>query len=227
MSTRAGGWSSHPFNSLNLGFKAGDDPCVVERNRESFFKLIGVPRDALAIPGQIHSHHVRTAAHPGSFPETDALITDRRGIYLVVSVADCPPVFLYSPEGHVIAVVHSGWRGTLDRIAARTVVEIEDGCSCNPEGIIAVIGPSIGPCCYEVGEDVASMFDGRFLTGSAKGGHRLNLWEAVKQQLIESGLNPKNIFNPEVCTCCNQNIFYSHRGSGGKTGRMLGIIGLK
>jgi len=163
----------------------------------------------------------------------DGFITAVPKIPLLVRVADCVPVLLYEPDKRALAVVHAGWKGTAGGIAARAAVLMVEHCQCDLKKIRAGIGPSIGPCCYEVQQDVADCFRNavgrkRFLMPEAADNtFSLDLQEANRQQLIESGLEPGLIELSWLCTACNSNLFFSHRGEKGKTGRFALIAGLR
>ena len=221
-STRRGGISQSPFDTLNLGDRTGDCEKNVKENRDRFFQSIGVKPEKLAIPVQIHGNNIVPVEAPGVYPETDGLITDVPEICLVVQVADCLPVYLYDPIHRAIGLVHTGWRGTYQKIVTLAIQNMGSNFGTRPEDILVFFGPSIGPCCYEVGIDVSQHFPGNEMQGK-----RLDLWKANRNLLIESGIPVDNITVSGLCTACYSDWFFSHRRSGGKTGRMMGIIGLK
>ena len=228
VSTRQGGVSTAPYDSLNLGRATADDERSVRENKRRLLGALGVSEERVVVPAQVHEGKVAVVTEPGYYPRTDALITDAAHLYLAITIADCIPLFLYDPQLKAVGVVHAGWRGTLIGIARRAVELMQRVMGCRPEGIRAAIGPSIEAACYPVDRDVAQKFDGRFVLTDEDGGPRsLDLWAANEAQLIEAGLSPSNIMNPRLCTSCRTDIFFSHRASGGKTGRMLGIIGVR
>lgn len=182
--------------------------------------------------------------------KADALITRKRGIALVMSTADCVPLMFYDPRAEAIGVAHAGWRGTARGIAAATVAAMVEQFGSRPADIRAGIGPSIGPCCYEVSEEVRQLFLGqrafeelpteerfRELVAeaavfeiaqlTARASLRLNLWETNYNQLLLSGLAPEHIELPDMCTSCLKERFFSHRADQGLTGRFPTILALR
>ncbi len=221
-STRKGGVSQKPFDTLNLGDRCGDDEKSVQENRHRFFQLLGIKHDELAIPVQIHGNHILQVTTPGIYPETDGLITDVPGVCLVIQVADCLPIYLYDPVHRAIGLIHAGWRGSAQKIVVEGLSAMKFSFKTRTEDLSVFLGPSIGPCCYEVGTEVSRHFPENVMQGN-----RLNLWKMNQNLLIESGVSSDNITVSGLCTVCYPDWFFSHRKSGGKTGRMMGIIGLK
>jgi YfiH family protein len=164
--------------------------------------------------------------------ECDALVTNLPGIPLLVRVADCVPIVLYDPVRGVVAAVHAGWKGTLAGIASGAVSEMAARYGCRPGDVLAGIGPSIGACCFEVDEDVADLFRagfngaGRCMMMNCRA-TTIDLPEANRLQLLESGLRPDNIEAAGLCTSCRSDVFFSHRGEQGKTGRFGLFAGLR
>jgi polyphenol oxidase len=165
---------------------------------------------------------------------TDALLSNSDGVFICVQVADCVPVLLYDPVKKVIGAVHAGWRGTLKKITGFAVKQMADTFECKPSDILAGIGPSNGPCCYEVGGDVKNEAIKSF--GSIKdiiretkiaGKYIFDQWQANYNQLIECGLKEQNIEFSEICTQCQHNDFYSSRAGNGLTGRFMAGIMLR
>jgi len=222
-STRKGGVSPAPLG-LNLSFKVGDDAANVRKNRELFFGPLGIPLDRLAIPGQVHGGTVRRAENPGDYPETDALVTDRPGLFLCVSVADCVPILLFDPARNVVGAVHAGWRGSAAGITGTAVRTMVEAFGTNPGEILASIGPSASSCCYVVGPEVAARFDAGFRAGR-NGGVYLDLKEANRAQLVLAGVPHGNIEVSPHCTISEPDLFHSHRRDGAQSGRMMGVIG--
>lgn len=220
-STRKGGVSLAPYDSLNLGYNTKDNPLFTDENRNRFFHLLRISSDQLAIPQQVHGTRIEVAERPGMYPETDAILTHIPGIVLVIQVADCVPIFLYDPVRRVIGLVHSGWKGSREKLAFQVVHFFCQKFGSHPSDIFAWMGPSIGPCCYEVGPDVASYFPGYVNVG------KLDLWTWNRDLLIQAGLDSNHIRLSRLCTACHSEWFFSHRKSGGETGRMMAILGLK
>lgn len=158
--------------------------------------------------------------------ETDGVITTSRNICLVIQTADCVPVLLYDPVKHIAASIHSGWRGTAKHILKKAIIRMQNEFMCEPADIICCIGPSAGPCCYEVREDVLSSFYSgfnnpkEFFIPLAKDKYRADLWKANKSMALSCGLSETNIETSEICTICNSDMFYSARVHKEKAGRM-------
>jgi polyphenol oxidase len=158
--------------------------------------------------------------------DTDGLITSSKNICLVAQTADCVPVLLYDPIKHIAAAIHSGWRGTAKQILKKAINKMQNEFMCEAGDIICCIGPSAGPCCYEVGEDVQSAFSGEFINPDeffiplSKGKYRADLWKANKSLALSCGIPELNIETSEVCTICNSDMFYSARVHKENTGRM-------
>ncbi|MBO8142750.1 MAG: peptidoglycan editing factor PgeF [Firmicutes bacterium] len=235
---RRGGVSLSPYDSLNLGFHVGDDPARVRENRRRACEALGVSPGSLVVAQQVHGARVavvtredagRGAEEPaGAVPGADALITADAGPVLAGLYADCVPVLLFDPKTPAAGLVHAGWRGTAQVIAARAVEAMREAFGTRPEDCLAAIGPSIGPCCYEVGSEVADRFGPSARRYFMRKGGRwhLDLWQANREALEAAGLPAAAIWTAQVCTCCRSDLFFSHRGSGGRTGRMAALIGL-
>ncbi len=234
-STRHGGLSSLPSNSLNLGHVPWDGREHVEENRRRFLDALQISPDWLTTLSQKHSadFHIISAKAPqwnGTTPG-DALITKSKEVALAVLVADCFPILAADPETGAIACIHSGWRGTLGRILLRTLRGMERFLSCDPERLMVAIGPGIRSCCMEVGAEVAASFDREYgnsdlLLHPARRPekHLLDLPLALHQQLRTAGVPPENVFDLGLCTHCNTGEFFSHRAECERTGRMMAVI---
>ncbi|MFO7890097.1 MAG: peptidoglycan editing factor PgeF [bacterium] len=218
-STRKGGVSTYPYDSLNLGFDTEDQYCNVFENRKKFFNAIGVSEEKAAIPKQVHGDKIEVITRPGLYPATDGLITRAPGVVLTVQTADCVPVFLYEPVKRIIAAVHAGWRGTCKKIVIKTIGIMVKKFSLKTENIFAFLGPSIGSCCYKVGDKVKQKFPAEYIHNSY-----LDLWSYLHDQLIEAECISENIYISRLCTACYPEWFFSHRRDKGKTGRMLAFI---
>jgi len=238
ITTRAGGMSLPPYDSLNLGLHTADNSDDVRANRALLAKETGIGKEKFLYASQVHSGDVKIIDSKAigngvlsSNPRTDATITDLPGICLMVMVADCVPVLLYDPVKKVSAVIHAGWRGTVHKITSNTIQSMVGHFGCDPADILAGIGPSIGPCCYEVGEDVTEFVEQSFGTtqdylirkkDSSK--PHFDLWYANQKQLADNGVKPENIETSALCTMCNSETFFSSRASGGITGRFAAGI---
>jgi YfiH family protein len=238
-STRTGGISTGSYYSLNLGFKSGDDIACVKRNFELLCDAAGFSREDLVLSDQVHGDRYRIVGRKDRGKGTvidsdivgvDALITNERGVALCIFTADCVPVFLYDRENKAAALCHAGWRGVAGDIVLKTVDAMKASYNSSPKDMTAAIGPSIGPCCFNVGTDVAGVFEKMFpdtdnIVMGAAGGCRVNLWNAVNQQLKSAGVKESDIICSGLCTsCCSE--FYSYRRDRGKTGRMISILQL-
>jgi YfiH family protein len=213
-STRVGGVSEGPYASLNLGRLTGDDVEHVDENRRRLCDEVGASVERLALNRQIHSAHVHRA-EPGSRGRPgDGLWTDEPDLPVVAMTADCLPIVLARTNGErpAIAVLHAGWRGLLAGIVA-------EGVRALGGRLQAAIGPAIGPCCYEVGSEVAQPFAARF--GSAVvPGRNLDLWSAAERVLRDAGVDV--VERVDLCTACNPELFFSHR----RTGKPRGVQGV-
>jgi len=237
--TRTGGVSAKPYDSLNLAFHVGDSPEAVIENRKRVCHILGAEIDNMVTAKQVHGTNVAVIeeghfglgaySYDTSVPDTDGLVTDRPGLLLATFYADCVPVFIYDPVKKVAATVHAGWKGTLARIGAAALNKMAAVFGCDPSDCLVGIGPSIGPCCYEVDAAVIGLFRREFpgldiLNNTGEDKARLNLWEANRNIMAEAGIRPDNVELAEICTCCHQNLFFSYRGGQGQTGRMGAFI---
>jgi len=222
--TRDGGVSEPPWDRLNLGGFVGDDP---ERVAENWRRLERATGLAFARVKQVHGARVvRAGRATPPVEEADGILSDAVGVAACVSVADCVPVLLADPESGAVAAVHAGWRGTLSRAAAHGIVALRE-LGAPADRLIAAIGPSIGPCCYDVSRDLADRFREEFGAEVASGGERprLDLWRANARVLAEAGVRPDRIDVLRRCTSCERDLFFSHRRDAGRTGRQMAYIG--
>ena len=243
ISTRQAGVSKKPYDSLNLAFHVGDDAASVWRNRVIFANSLGLKAEDIVSPQQVHGSHVLrvTAEHRGrgarsyetAIGETDALITDEPGLPLLLCFADCTPVLFLDPEHKAVGIAHAGWKGTMQRIAQRTLEAMSREFKTEPSECLAGIGPAIGSCCYEVGEEIVDAcrreFPGKAekLLSSKEGKPHFDLWAANRLQLLEAGMQPQNIESAGHCTACERPWYFSYRADGGVTGRIAAIIALQ
>ncbi|NLO89347.1 MAG: peptidoglycan editing factor PgeF [Clostridia bacterium] len=241
--TRKGGVSSPPFDSLNMALHVGDEKEKVLFNRKMVSEALDIPLGDFTSGEQVHGDKVVvvTKEHRGrgghdlkdAIPGTDALITGERDVALTAYFADCVPIYILCPQDRKIGIVHAGWKGTALGIAGKTVKTMKEAFGIKERDCMAFIGPSIGPCCYTVGENVFMQFSHRF--GKSRDGFfkelfqgqwSLDLWSANKLDLISSGLKPQNIFISGLCTCCCGDLFFSYRREKGNTGRMAAVFKL-
>ena len=236
VSTRIGGLSPPPYESLNLGFHVEDSDETVLKNRQRLAENVGIPLSDFTIAKQVHSGTVTivTEAMRGygaadlntAVDETDAMVTDVPGLCLTVLMADCVPVLFFDPQKGVVAAVHAGWRGTVKLAAQNTVNILKQKFDCKPPDILVGIGPSIGPCHYEVGPEVIAQVedtfggtDGYINNETPDGKGYFDLWEANKRQIMETGIPAQNIEVAQICAYCNAHLFFSERHQRGRTGR--------
>ncbi len=231
--TRRGGVSQHPFDSLNMGSGSGDDPGNVRKNRELITSALGMPGARIKTVTQVHGDDIYVLREPDAArPHNgyDAIMTDLRRVPIGVLTADCAPILLYDPKRAAIAAVHAGWAGTVKGIAGKAVSEMGNHFGSRPENLFASIGPSIGPCCYEIDSKVFDPLErympdyaAELVTDSRPEHWFLDLWKANRRILERAGMRSERIYVFGVCTACNPEKFYSHRKSGGRAGRMMAL----
>ncbi len=242
-STRLGGVSEGPFRSMNLNFKRGDDPEKVMENYHRFCQAAGFSFDSLVSSSQDHHTFVRKVTkadwgigitRPHDIESVDALVTNEPGVTLVTHYADCTPLYFVDPEQKVIALAHAGWRGTIGKIGEAVVECMEEEYGCDPSDIIAVVGPAIGPCCYEVDTPVFEQFasltelkPAYFTRSLGHGKYLVDLKETNRRMLLDAGLMSINISISDICTKCCSELIYSHRASGGQRGGAVAMMCLK
>ena len=256
-STRPGGISSLESEKvLNLGFMEWDTHENVLENRRLFQVALGAGDLDLIPLKQIHSDVIRVfplqaAANPC---KGDASATNRPGFLLGIQTADCVPIILVDPKKRAVAAIHAGWRGTLARITQKAVGQMQFEFGSKPSDLLAAIGPSIGPCCYEVAADFVTKFTAQFADAAdyfdeprsgeepnplqwlnmKPPGHQpppknvhFDLRKANRSQLVAAGPLAKNIYVSDLCTACHTSILFSHRGEGPLSGRLMSAIGLR
>lgn len=226
--TRSGGISTPPYNSLNLSFGVGDEKENVSQNRERIKRLLGI--ESLVSGKQVHGDRIYTASKIQADHEEegcDALITRQTGVGLMIQQADCQAVLLHDPVQQVVAAIHNGWRGSAANIIARTVNQLVLDYSVRPRNLLAVISPSLGPCCAEFvnheQELPLSMHSFQIRADY------FDFWAISVQQLEECGILQRNIESSAICTACNSDFFSYRRAKrygNGITGRNGSIIAL-
>lgn len=242
--TRKGGVSEGFLASLNLGMNRGDEPGRVMENYRRVAAAFRTDTSHFVLSHQTHGTSVIVVreedagmgiARPMEWESADGLVTDVPGLVLGVFTADCVPVLFVDPVHRAVGACHSGWRGTVGRIAAGTVRRMHEALGTDPADVLAGIGPSICQEHYEVSEDVAEHFRREFsgheeelLRYEGNPGHlQLDLWEACRITLLEAGIPEENISVTDICTACNPELLFSHRASKGKRGNIGAFIMLR
>lgn len=241
-SSRLGGVSHGPYESLNLALHVDDDYYNVIENRRRYLDLFALPLENMVCCEQVHSNSVAIvdnedqgcgALDQGSvLPGFDAMVTAAPGVMLTTFYADCVPIFFFDPLQRVVAIAHSGWKGTMGRIAANTVGVMKNNFSSSTRDMEAFIGPGIGSCCFRIGEDLAQKvkeelpeLDG--ILNWNQGRYTWDLRLTIKLMLREIGLTSDNVIDCNFCTACDPENFFSYRRDQGRTGRMAAVIALK
>lgn len=209
---------------FNMSKSVGDDPAIVDTNRETFFNQLGLKASKVILQKQIHSDIINIVNRNTELLESDGMITCEPGIGLGVSAADCVPLFIYDKMNRIIAGVHSGWRGTREKILQKTVVRMKKEFSSIPENLFVFIGPCISVENYQVGEETASYFDKDVLVYKDSKVY-LDLKKANFNMLKEESIPEKNIEISRLCTF-NEDYLHSYRREGEKSGRALGVISI-
>jgi polyphenol oxidase len=228
---RRGGKSAGAFGGLNLSFRVGDDPALVKDNFCDVKKAVGVHNLKVVTMKQVHGDRIADVADSNikEIGEADGMVAERPGIFLGVLTADCAPILFAVPELKLAAVVHAGWRGTLAGIAPKMVRHLKERYGVAPERIEAALGPTIGPCCYEIGADVAGPLiekcgDAAKTSMHARRGRQfLDIRELNRCQLEAAGIAPRRIAVVGPCTSCDKDFFSYRRDK--VTGRQLSLIG--
>lgn len=246
--TRLGGVSGQEkgqehLSSLNLSFTRGDRPENVRENFRRVADELGVTADRFVFTDQTHTDHVRvvTEADAGcgltrerTYQDIDALVTDVPGLVLSVFVADCVPVAVVDPVRRAIGLAHSGWRGTVAGITEKMIRCMTAQYGSDPKDLVCAIGPSICRDCYEISEDVAEQFarafaghESEILTDKHNGHYQLDLWKANELVLRRAGVPAAHISVTGICTCCNKDVLFSHRGAHGMRGNLGAFLMLR
>jgi YfiH family protein len=225
VTTRHGGVSQGRCESLNTSYSVGDSDANVNENLRRATESVGAQRDDLFTAYQVHGRAVtRVERDTPPRPKCDVLITGSPDKTLMLRYADCTPVLLADTRRNVIGMVHAGWRGSAVRAAGAAVEALGEAFGSNPRDLVAGIGPAIGPCCYEIGDDVVTAFADRPWLFANR---RLDLWEANRQALVEAGVPGEQIEVARVCTQCESERFFSHRANHGQpAGRFAALIRL-
>ncbi|SEP89671.1 conserved hypothetical protein [Lachnospiraceae bacterium RM5] len=242
--TKKGGVSKGYYSSLNLSFTRGDEKEDVLKNYHLLAEKIGEDIEKFVSSNQTHTNNIRiiTGEDAGngivkeqSFIDVDGMLTNEKGIVLFTYYADCVPLFFADPVKRVVGMSHSGWRGTVKKIGAKTVDMMVEKFGCDRNDIITAIGPSICKDCYEVSLDVIDEFRKIFDEDRIKeisvdkgNGHfMLDLWKANEYILMDAGILKEHIENRRICTFENSDVLFSHRATNGKRGNLAGFISLR
>lgn len=239
--TRQGGVSEGSYASLNLGLYSGDKPENIKENFSHLGNFTKINPEKIFLPYQTHGDEVlvidsdflekNKSEQQIELHGKDALISNQPNVYMGVSTADCVPILLYDPVQKAVAAVHAGWRGTAQLIAGQAIRQMTNAFGCKPENLVGVIGPSISPAVYEVGEELIRPFGTNgFIIDRifrhSEGKIQLDLWQANEDVLVRYGMRQENIEIACRCTFSEQDTFFSARRLGIKSGRMISVIGM-
>jgi polyphenol oxidase len=224
VSTRLCGNDEPPFY-FNLSYRVGDKKEKVRENRKIFFGGLGIEEDAVSFQRQTHSVNSNLVSGPKFFEDSDALYTNLKNNFLAVSIADCIPVLLYEPDKKIIAAIHSGWKGTLNKITTVTIEKLKKEFSIDAGKIYAYIGPGISVKNFEVRKDVADLFTDD-VKNFRSGRYFIDLKKHNCMQLQELGVKRDKIEISDYCTFEEKELFHSYRRDRDKSGRMLAVIGI-
>lgn len=242
-STREGGVSKEHLSTMNLGFSRGDLESNVLENHKIISEAIGFDYKNIVTTNQTHTTNVRIVTEkdkgkgiitPRDYSDVDGLITNVRNLPLATYYADCVPLYFLDTKNKVIGLSHSGWKGTVNKIALVTVNIMKENFGTDSKDVIACIGPSICQSCYEISDDVAKEFmvafkghEKEILIDKGNEKYQLDLWKANVLNFVESGIELSNIAVTDICTCCNKDILFSHRGLKGMRGNLAAFLMLK
>lgn len=240
--TRVGGVSQGIYNSLNTSLVKEDSEENVRRNLELLCSAIDIDYTRLVHSKQTHEDNIRVVTEEdigkgitvsSDIENTDGLMTNIPGIPLITFYADCVPLFFLDTKQKAIAVTHSGWKGTVLKIGAKTIKQMAEVYGTMPKDCLVGIGPSIEMDCFEVGPEVAQEFRNasanwaEFIKPFGYDKFKIDLWEINKQMLIEAGVPEENITISGYCTKCNEDLFFSYRRDKGRTGSLSAIMELR
>jgi len=238
-SLRTGGYSPRPFDTLNFSVGQGDSAENVRRNFDCLGSRLGLDPRRVVTCRQVHGDRIAVIEDlPDTPPVADAVVTETPNLYPAIKTADCLPMLLIDLRLRVSAAVHCGWRGAVHRISRKVLALLKDRFRTDPTDLIAVLGPAIGACCYEVDDAVLTPFrqsvpePERFISHgkTANPGRqslRLDLAGVNRAELISEGVPEENIHQVEGCTCCDSSRFFSYRRDGARSGRHIAVVGFK
>lgn len=237
--TRHGGISEGDYDSLNISFREGDEEGRVLQNWNRLSRAFAIPIDQFLTLNQVHGDDIFVIRSVGDYMPAegtlnfDAMVTTRRNLAICIKTADCVPVFIVDRAKKIIAAVHAGWKSTALQITAKVVRLLYNQYGSSPADLLAAIGPSIGLCCFELDSGSAESFFGHkdneafLFPGARPNKWMVDLAEANRRQLMNCGVSESNIDVSGLCTSCRQDLFFSHRGSGGITGRQVSFMMIK
>lgn len=228
-STRYGGVSKNQYSSMNLRFNSEDKLKNIEKNLEKFLSEFNIDKNNVVFSDQIHSDNIQIVSNiDENIKCVDGLVTNKKNIGLMTFHADCVPVFFVDCKKGIIGLLHSGWKGSLKGISEKMIEIFLKKYQSNIKDILVGIGPSIGSCCYEVGDELYDQFIKKNKSYKKffikKNKYHLNLKELINYDLLNSGVLEKNIEINNLCTKCNNDLFFSHRATGNKRGTMAAFI---
>jgi len=209
--------------SLMVGFTNRNYPHLSTNDRLEFAKILKLDYRNIIIPKQIHSNNVVIGSKAGNIIDTDGVVTNNKDLILSIQVADCIPIYLYDYRNQNIGLIHAGWRGIISGIIEKGIEWMKELKSI-PINIKVVLGPSIKQCCFEIGPEVAKLFDNKFQENGRGDRTRLDLQNVVIDKLIGMNIQNENIIDLKECTCCS-NQYHSYRKDGNNAGRMIAMIG--
>lgn len=224
--TRNGGVSHSPFNSLNLGFNTADKPANVKKNHSLIHSFLHIDSTRTALMEQVHGGNITIVSEGGLFPLADGLITSKPDIMLGVLVADCIPLLLFDIKRNVIGAIHCGWRPIVYGIAEKALNIFVEEFGSDLSEVVAAMGPSAGPCCYEIGGEVAGKLKSSSII-KRDGKLYADLRAELSGNLLKAGISRGNIEIFPCCTICNEKLYFSHRRDSINSGRMMGYIMMK
>jgi polyphenol oxidase len=241
VSGRTGGASGGGLASLNVSFAVGDDSARVLTNRRRLVDALGISEADVVCAAQVHGTAVARVGRRergAGFSEretaiagVDGLVTDEPGVFLWLSFADCAPVLLFDPVHRAVGIAHAGWRGTVGDVVGSAVRALTAEFGTDPQDLLAAVGPAIGPCCYEVGAEVARAAEmlprsEAAFVATGEGKWHFDLIEANAQLLVAAGVRAESVERAGICTSCRNDLLFSHRAQRGGAGRFAAIIGL-
>jgi YfiH family protein len=201
---------------------------TVLSNRSIFFETLGVKERDVAGSHQVHGSEILKVETPGQYKGYDALVTNKKGILLTVTIADCTPILIFDAANQAIAAIHAGWKGTVGNIVGKSLEKMKSLYGTKGKNCFAFIGTCIDECSFEVDEDVANEFIAPFKRwDEERNKYFIDLKKANKDQLLNFGLPANNIETSTYSTVLNNDQYFSYRKEKGNTGRMLAVIGMK